>query len=137
MGSAGNATMNMRMYHGIKATLNKIVLLTLMNEISSSIVLVLSLLNQYIRHNDKIAIFFNTAGAIDVAICALTAFLMQKHNQHNYRMFVMFLGKMNLTMCCQSMIADVEPSHAAIAAEIVMSQTNNTSKSPTSQMEFT
>eukprot|EP01084_Bolivina_argentea_P041677 76921_1 len=94
-----------QIYHITKNALSKIVLLTVIFEIlafNSGIISLVSLLTI----NPVIGVIFHIWVAIDCIGGALMLFLMQKHNQKEYEIFMRVLKRLHCLVCCPRLAED-------------------------------
>eukprot|EP01084_Bolivina_argentea_P024145 45046_1 len=93
------------LYNKIKSALSKVILLTLVYEVTSTIVVLLTnVLN--LTHNEYLVIVYYAVSSVDIFASGFVVYLMQKHNEKHYHAFLLVLNKLHLTFCCKTLAHD-------------------------------
>eukprot|EP01083_Nonionella_stella_P189636 701702_1 len=118
-----------------KSALSKVILLTLVYEVTSTIVVLLTnVLN--LTHNEYLVIVYYAVSSVDIFASGFVVYLMQKHNEKHYHAFLLVLNKLHLTFCCKTLARDANERLIGNTASKTASGSTRTITVPTS-METT
>eukprot|EP01083_Nonionella_stella_P006971 20176_1 len=119
------------LYNNIKSALSKVILLTLVYEVTSTIVALLTnILN--LTHNEYLVIVYYAVSSVDIFASGFVVYLMQNHNKKHYHAFLLVLNKLHLTLCCKTLAHDANEQLNGNTTEKTATPTGSTGIVPPS-----